>query len=728
MPVCLTHAATAHRPCRGAAQALLAGLLVLIAAACSSEETDSGGSVVADAAADTGGPNWGGKDTASAATDALAGDVPRDETTGTDVASGLSDAAGDVLDVSDSAQTDAGPVCANACQTNSDCPAVLGCFAPVCTDGCCTTEPLADAQPCDDGDPCTLATACTNAVCGGGVFDLCDDGKDCTIDGCAPGQGCTHTIDSDSCLIDGSCVGLAEFATNSVCLACEPTATATDWTSQPGCCKTTADCPVPTSKCEIVSCNKQSGDCEITKKPGCCDVDLDCNDGDRCTTDTCDTVTGSCTFTPVDCDDPSVCEIGVCLPETGKCGGQIKSGYCKVDGSCRLQGNVPDDNPCLVCNPFVAKDAWSPNPGILCDDGSTCTFSDACGVDGVCGGKGLPGCCEQDSDCPDSGDPCVASKCNPATKLCFQSPVASCCKDGLCCDVANNQLLPYGAPCSDQTLDQQYECQGGDVYQRWKRPACDGSGKDGCSQALEAWTEWVLLSDCGTGTVCNDPGTGIKPSCVPAGTCNGSCGGQSSNGACSCEPSCLTTGTCCPDYKAFCGCSSGDCCDLTQKVWRSPGSLCGGDVTQYRCDANVLQTRLGQGKCTGSGLCDPTAANFSAWGFAENCAGKKCVASADGSFGSCTTPPAGSCNGRCGGIGTGTCWCDSSCSVLGDCCTDFAAQGCVDVQSCGDLSSAKLGTCSGNCGSSSWIGNCYCDSFCASIGDCCPDKAECGCP
>jgi hypothetical protein len=446
------------------------------------------------------------------------------------------------------------------------------------------------------------------------------------------------------------------------------------------------------------------------------------------TTDSCDKESGTCTYTPVDCPDPSVCEFGVCLPETGACGGQIKSGYCRIDGVCKLQGAVPEDNNCLVCNPAFTTSAWTPNSGILCDDGSTCTFSDACTSTGECGGKALPGCCDSDDDCQTGSDPCIVSKCNKNTQLCFGQPKAECCKDGLCCDLTTNTVKPLGGTCSDQVLDVQFQCGGGDVLTRKRYPGCDGTSKDACNSAIEAWSQWVILADCGTGTVCNDPGTGVQPTCVAAGTCNGACGGQSGNGTCDCSPSCLTTGTCCTDYKAFCGCTSGECCDLTNKIFVPAGSSCGSDLTQYQCAGNILQTRTGLAACTGDGQCDGAATVWGSWGFFQDCSGNICTITAGGNGGQCKPIPAGSCNGKCGGIGTGGCFCDSICVGLGDCCTDYAFHGCNNVQNCGDLSPNKYGSCFGACGGPADFGSCWCDPACGTIGDCCPDKMVCGCP
>jgi MYXO-CTERM domain-containing protein len=73
----------------------------------------------------------------------------------------------------------------------------------------CATQ--ADGAPCDDGDACTTGDACQSGVCKGGPPPLCDDGNDCTDDGCDSQAGCVHTFntapceDGDLCTAPDSC-------------------------------------------------------------------------------------------------------------------------------------------------------------------------------------------------------------------------------------------------------------------------------------------------------------------------------------------------------------------------------------------------------------------------------------------------------------------------------------------------------------------------------------------
>jgi len=72
------------------------------------------------------------------------------------------------------------------------------------------------------------------------------------------------------------------------------------------------------------------------------------------------------------------------------------------------------------------------------------------------------------------------------------------------------------------------------------------------------------------------------------------------------------------------------------------------------------------------------------------------------------------CQGKCGGQGTGGCWCDPACKQYGDCCPDY------------DQICQVAKTCQGKCGGQG-VGGCWCDAACKNYGDCCPDyEGRCG--
>jgi len=147
-----------------------------------------------------------------------------------------------------------------------------------------------------------------------------------------------------------------------------------------------------------------------------------CDDGDACTLDSCDKLTGACLHEPggvegLACDDGDacsrrdVCRGGVCTGEDPvSC---APSDQCHDTGECDPQTGTcsdparPEDHPC--------------------DDGDACTRSDGC-RSGVCVGSDL-------LECPPP-DQCYAEgMCDPSTGLCVDrvKETGAPCDDGNAC-------------------------------------------------------------------------------------------------------------------------------------------------------------------------------------------------------------------------------------------------------------------------------------------------------
>ncbi|MBI2436492.1 MAG: putative metal-binding motif-containing protein [Candidatus Magasanikbacteria bacterium] len=199
-----------------------------------------------------------------------------------------------------------------------------------------------------------------------------------------------------------------------------------------------------------------------------CDGQIDeavaslCNDGDPCTTDSCDSGTGSCVHqdNTAQCDDGDACTIG----ET--CAG----GVC-VAGP---ETDCDDGNVCTNDNCDAATGCVNTNNTNPCDDGDICTENDMC-VGGVC----IAG--EDDLDCDDA-NPCTADSCNPTTgcvneggpmdgTLCDDGSECTAldeCEAGICgglmaiCDDAN--------PCTNDSCDPETGC----VFTNNSNPCDDG--------------------------------------------------------------------------------------------------------------------------------------------------------------------------------------------------------------------------------------------------------------
>jgi hypothetical protein len=167
---------------------------------------------------------------------------------------------------------------------SDDCPSTAERLA-VDVHGCACAD--AGHASCDDADLCTTDgcnaanSACTHAPV------VCDDADGCTADACTPATGCTFTPipDGDD---DGLCDAIDDSDGDGVVDlfdACPGTATglAADAT---GC--------------------------------ACADVGhLACDDGDACTTESCDVASGLCVGTPVACDDGDPCTADACDAAAG---------------------------------------------------------------------------------------------------------------------------------------------------------------------------------------------------------------------------------------------------------------------------------------------------------------------------------------------------------------------------------------------------------------------------
>jgi hypothetical protein len=115
---------------------------------------------------------------------------------------------------------------------------------------------------------------------------------------------------------------------------------------------------------------------------GGCSTDSECDDGDLCTTDTCNS--GSCSNTAQNCDDGDACTADTCDPGTGACG----------------------------------------SDAVSCDDDNACT-SDSCDA--------VLGCVNTETLCPDDGDLCTTDACDPGTGSCESTPID--CDDGVACTI-----------------------------------------------------------------------------------------------------------------------------------------------------------------------------------------------------------------------------------------------------------------------------------------------------
>lgn len=181
----------------------------------------------------------------------------------------------------------------------------------------------------------------------------------------------------------------------------------------------------------------------------CGGTPVNCDDLNACTIDACQA--GTCQHTPKDCDDSDACtfdacEAGVCVHEPVSCddGDACTQDGC-AGGSCTHDPVVcNDNNPCTDESCIPGQGCVAVPNSNPCDDDNPCTTDDLCS-----GG----GCYGITKDCSD-GDPCTADACNgisgacvhdahgvcglggPLEAACSSCVAAMCAYDEFCCEEA----------------------------------------------------------------------------------------------------------------------------------------------------------------------------------------------------------------------------------------------------------------------------------------------------
>jgi hypothetical protein len=183
---------------------------------------------------------------------------------------------------------------------------------------------------------------------------------------------------------------------------------------------------------------------------GCTSEVKACADEDPCSIDSCDVKTGECQHKNDPCDDGNACTVGACLPEEGCTYSAIDcqdGDACTADGCTPSAGcqhdalNCDDGKTCTAdscdalkgCQHLVADGALCCEIAADCEDGNACTVH-KCNA-GLCATEAVFGCCKGNGDC-DDGNACTVDTCTAITGACTYSPssAAGCCAGVLDCD------------------------------------------------------------------------------------------------------------------------------------------------------------------------------------------------------------------------------------------------------------------------------------------------------
>ncbi len=437
---------------------------------------------------------------------------------------------------------DEGAFCGGTCAADEDCPWGFSCEDTLTIDGIATWQCVAEAGVC----PCTdksvslsLWTACdaTNEfgtclgkrvcaddgltdcdailpaaeVCNGqdddcdgevdepnvvdgGYVDLCDDGNDCTEDGCAGEDGCTHAALSEGECVDGDVCTVGDHCEAGVCVG------------SPVACDD--DNPCTDDVCDGL------GGCEFLPN------NLTCDDGDPCTVaDHCED--SLCVGVAVICacqtdGDCAALEDGDLCNGTLVCDLESVPYQCTLDPATTITCPAPDgpDAFCLqaLCDPGSGACLVAPDhEGLLCDDGDACTVNATC-QEGACS-LGVPVSCSD-------GDPCTNDACDPESG-CLNAPNEGPCDDGNVCttgDACEGGTCTYDAllDCDDGNLCTDDSCAPatGCIHSLNQAPCNDA---DICT-----FDDHCHLGECiaGQALTCDDGNVCTDDACSPLSGCS----------------------------------------------------------------------------------------------------------------------------------------------------------------------------------------------------------------
>lgn len=295
-------------------------------------------------------------------------------------------------------------------------------------------------------------------------------------------------------------------------------------------------------------------------------VSLDCNDGDACTDDTCDALSG-CQNDPIVCNDGNSCTSDSCNSSTGCVFAPIAP--CCGNGTCEL------GETCVSCSADCFSGSGTACGNGICEPGEDCLN---CAED--CNGRqnGNPNnrfCCSGTSGGLGGQNPvdCGDSRCTSSGYDCSESAGAgSCCGDGSCegSEDENNCTVDCACTgpgdCDDNDGCTDDDCVGGICI----NDPIDCSDGDACTN-----------DGCSGGACTNDPVNCDDGDACTADSCDSQTG---------CENSPITT---CQDGDGCCpsGCTANDDDDCTGGGCLERNESCTADM---QCCSGICR---GNGRC-----------------------------------------------------------------------------------------------------------------------------------
>ena len=374
-------------------------------------------------------------------------------------------------------------------------------------------NPLNACQQCNPSESTTAWTQAPNT---------CIIGGQCYPNGAAnPQNGCqicnanqsstSWTTSANTCTIGGSCYLANESNPDSPCEICVSFTSTTSWTQASNTCNIQGTCYAagvrrPGQQCQI---------CDPTRTPSGWSNALtgtSCDDGSLCSPiDTCNGA-GACTGN-TSCDDGIACTKNTCTA-SGCDNTQVEDNWCRIGGTCRVEGVQNPANQCQACLPGASqasRTVWSnKSSNSSCSDGNACTLNDTCSGTGSCRAGSAKNCSD--------GLSCTSDSCNTSSGVCSSSlQGGNCLIAGTCysnnATQANNVCYKCNtsSSTSNWSLNNGVSCNDGDqctLNDKCSGGSCGGTNDTDPHEANDGITSARALSPY---TVCDNQSADSPP-------------------------------------------------------------------------------------------------------------------------------------------------------------------------------------------------------------------------
>lgn len=425
-------------------------------------------------------------------------------------------------------------------------------------------------------DKCLPVTRCDQASCVVGESGVatcvhkqisCDDGNSCTQDYCDTTTGsCVHNpIKSAVCTGCKTDTDCAQYALDQkLSSKCQTAFCSENFCSSKASPDQTACAAIPVCpQCNATPCDEAECLFDDDGFPYCKSNVKSCDDGNKCTVDKCDSLTGDCVHTffkssqcqachmPTDCAKWAIdqnlaasCKVAVCHP----------LGFCEVEAA-KDTSKCPQTTTCskdLDCNDWATKSNLAEQClTAYCDSGSckskpindltkctppqckTCIPANACETVACVNTEGGYICARKQKDCSDGID-CTLDSCDIKNGVCVHdtSKCHECSTDADCvvyaatqhinnCQVARcipDQKICVIQPTTDVTCVPQYFCD-------QKCPAKDKCHKSKChyDASKNVVCDTAITLSCDDNNDCTADSCDIQKGCVNTFTASDKC-------------------------------------------------------------------------------------------------------------------------------------------------------------------------------------------------------------